>query len=225
MQISISNILGSNTRVSSSTERYYLTDCVELVGDRISTDYPTGTFQISDRVTYDVSGYASFGIITSTTTDIGDDVVINSTGINDVNCLDNQLQFYSDIYREDDNFKIDFYCTPLLNDFDGTDSDYALHFYYYYQIYYTWNDGDNDALITITGSIFNDNYYFYQGNNDIFGNDYVNLGVIPDSWSIENGYDTPSFNNTQGYTQNDCDYSYFMRTNGYTFNASFNSGC
>ena len=206
-------------------ERYYVSDCVGYVGDFTTVDYTIGTYQLGDRVTYEKNGYNSFGLIDSITTNVSDDIEITSTGINTNVCFDNQLHFNSNIYREDTQITVDFDCYPYTEDFDGTDSDYAIHYIYNIQIYYTYSDGESDNQIFIQGTINDANYYFIQGQNNYLGTAVGEMYVLPDYWEIVYEDTQPYFSHTNSYTANDCNEEYFMRENGYTFSATFPTQC
>lgn len=210
-------IIGS----APTTERYYISDCVGYVGDFTTVDYPIGTFQLGDRVTYERYGFASFGLIDSITDRESNQLEIFSTGINTENCLDNSLYFNGYVEKSSSDISLEFYC---IADNNFTSSRLSLS--YYFGVYYTYNDESSTGYYDFIGQYIPTPFNLISNQNTFLTQIIHNVGVTIDFVGIDTAYSQPTFNDASSYSSNgECNYQYFMKNNGVTFNCQFDTEC
>jgi len=209
--------------------RYIVADCVVDGDQYYTTNYGYNDFQINDRVFYNINGINSFGKVIARTTEIDQEISIEPTGINSRDCYDNILNFSSNCYG-DEEIKIEFYCTPLLDDFNyDAELDSFISYNYYLIVYYeaTDNEGnDYSGISEISGNIEIGGYNFLQNqNNFMFDVQQERDGVVTYA-NIDSGYEQPSFGATQQFSDNaGCSFNYFLRSDGYSYVSNFRTEC
>ena len=208
--------------------RYIIADCV-TDGDYYNTlEYEWGTFNINDRVLFNNDEGNTFGKIVDYTTDEGD-IYPSFVGVNSPNCYDNILNFSSNCYG-DEEIKIEFYCTPLLDDFNyDAELDSFISYNYYLIVYYEATDNEGNpysGISEISGNIEIGGYNFLQNqNNFMFDVQQERDGVVTYA-NIDSGYEQPSFGATQQFSDNaGCSFNYFLRSDGYSYVSNFRTEC
>ena len=214
------------------SERYFVIECIGT-DERTSINYPIGTFQVGDRVTFtNQYGADAFGYISYITEDPSDNFEIFATGVNNANqCFDNTINFIAYAERADENIGFGVKCIPLNDDFYSSNSSYPLNYEYYYDVYWESNVEDQpfySGYLTISGTNTINDYYFNVGGfNDVF---FIQESVGHPVTYAELGETRnaqPNFGNTNRYSDNgECNYTYFLRNNsGLSFICQFDTGC
>ena len=223
MQISIANIIGSNKGIVLPKEKYQISDCPGYVGDKITARYPVGTFVSGDRVTYNVGGIESYGVISGVSTALSDNVAVAFTGINNPDCTEDTLSFQ--ILYEDRGNGIRLTLQASINNSDliSIGGEFGLNMYYNVKIDYT--TATSSDSFGVNGNFVVNDYSIGSGYQTISQVDlaYPESGVT--SFTVTSEDTQPSFNNTYNYTANGCNNQYFMRTNGYAFYSIFPTTC
>lgn len=204
--------------------RYVIKDCV-TDGDYYNTlEYEWGTFNINDRVVFNKpGGIPTFGKIDSYTTEVGDDINPNATGVNSANCFDNVLNFTSVTSVVEGGLTVSFYCNPTNENFvyNGNLDSYLIYYYNLF-IYIEGEDGEgeifSDVIQLLGQSNEIGNYNFIQGEDNFIFEIFSGEGNITFMY-IDESQEQPYFGGTQEYSENNnCSYNYFLQNEtGYTF--------
>lgn len=231
MHIAISNSIlsSSNSRSipASTTERFEIQDCVGSSGNFISNDYPIGGFVEGDRVTFN-NGVDAFGIVLNVTTNPSSGVDIVGTGVNTTQCIDNYLNLYHELIAplSQELIIFKYNLQAITTSFISTDDEYEFAWGYYYVVYVEWDNGEESGseVFTFTNSGGLLNYNISEGNS-------LQLAIQGDNAegpisfiSIDYGYSyNPNFPvpTIASFTNDDCSYPYFMRTQGTQSGSTF----
>lgn len=207
--------------------RYIISDCV-FGGDYNSTNYAYNDFQINDRVIFTYNGINSFGKIIARTTEITQEISIESVGVNSADCFNNTLNFTSEVFLNDTVINIKFYCNPETEKFVyDRHSDSYLIYDYNLNIYYQGFDDEgspvSDTFNIVGQSAEIGGYNFIPGQDNFVFEINENTGDTLTNAYIDYGQEQPSFGATTQYSDNNgCSYNYFLRTgDGYSYNANF----
>ena len=236
MQISISNVIGSIINSGGSappiTETYAVSNCIYGSPVR-SIEYPQGTFQLNDRVTYEYNGLGTFGNILNPDTETSGIVEIYSTGFNSQNCFDNTIHLNGYNSYDGDTFRFIVEFNSESSDFISENNEYQMFAYYFNRALVLIDVGygeQDEREVVFSGTQILANYNFTQGGDyEIIGRSQSFVAATVIGYSEQNIAIELGFNNINSYTSNDCDYHYFLRYGsqlGSTFYADFrNDNC
>lgn len=197
-------------------ERYKVTDCIGVIGqETVNTiEYPQGTFQLNDRVSYYFNGFNTFGYVLEIDVAATDEAEIYGVGVNSSNCLDNNIDLYAYNSFNGNSF---FFTIPLIpydDDFISQNNEYIIYLFYYNFALVTIDiDGEqDDREVTFSGNLTLNNYNFAQnGEYEIVGRSQAFSGAEVIGLSEQYIITEISFNSTNSYTDNDCNNKYFLR--------------